>query len=137
MKMIIISDRKYRYIYEKLMELEKQLKAIQVASEPAPIWNNVRETGYKDDTGEVYVDGEKVCELLCISGRTLLRLCKKHQIDSKRVAHRCYYPLSEIENLFAFRSIAFDTEVRKRLQLECKRLKEKNNIENLDSHELH
>jgi len=137
MKIIIISNRKYRYIHEKLMELEKYLKAISCEREQTPEWNNVRKTGYKDDTGEVYIDGDKVCELLCISGRTLLRLCKQHQINSKRVAHRCYYPLSEIEKLFAHRSIAFDTAMRERLKLECKRLKEQNNNENTENHELH
>jgi len=130
MKIIIISDRKYRYIHEKLCELEKRLKAISCNRKPVPVEIN-------NDTGEAYIDGEKVCELLCISGRTLLRLCKKHQINSTRVSHRCYYPLSEIEKLFVSRSIAFDNEVRERLRQECKRLKEENNNKNLDHHELH
>jgi len=130
MKIIIISDRKYRYIHEKLWELEKRLKAISCNREPMPVEKN-------NDTGEVYIDGEKVCELLCISGRTLLRLCKQNQITGKRVAHRCYYPLYEIEKLFVSRSIGFDKKIRERLREEFKRLKEENNNEKLDSHELH
>ena len=137
MKIIIISNRKYRYIYEKLMELEKHLKATGAGSEPAPEENSKRNAEIINDTGEVYTDGEKVCELLCISDRTLLRLCKQHQINSKRVAHRCYYPLSEIEKLFVSRSIGFDRVVRGRLRQELKRLKEQNNNENTENHELH
>ena len=114
MKIIIISNRKFRYIYEKLIELEKFITRDR---EPAPTVNN-------DHSGEVYIDGEKVCELLCISGRTLLRLCKANQINSKRVAHRCYYPLSDIENLLVSRSIAFDKVIRERLKEECKRIRE-------------
>ena len=130
MKIIIISDRKYRYIYEKLMELEKHLQTIRSDREPV-------QAVKKDDFGEAYIDGEKVCELLCISGRTLLRLCKQHQINSKRVAHRCYYPLYEIEKLFVSRSIGFDKKIRERLREEFKRLKEQNNNEKLGGHELH
>jgi predicted metal-dependent RNase len=116
MKIIIISNRRYRSILAKLTELDEHLKKIRSVGEIAPELKEIQKSGFKDDTGEVYVDGEKVCHLLCISGRTLLRLCKKHQISSKRVSHRCYYPFSEIEKLFTDRSIAFDKETRERLK---------------------
>jgi len=99
------------------MELDKHLKVISCIGEPAL-------TEIEDETGEMYLDGEKICKLLCVSGRTLLRLCKAHRINSKRVAHRCYYPLSEIEKLFISRSICFEKVIRERLREEFKRLKE-------------
>jgi hypothetical protein len=129
MKIIIISNRKYRFICAKLMELEERLKVIPPDRENKKVDS--------DDIGDVYIDSEKVCELLCISGRTLLRLCKRYRINSTRVAHRCYYPLSEIEKLFEHRSIAFNKEIKERLKREWKRLKGQNDNENLDSHELH
>jgi hypothetical protein len=132
MKIIIISNRKYRSILAKLQELEDCLKVMRPEIEGTPLEQTVSET---DNFGEVYIDGEKVCELLCISGRTLLRMCKKHQIKSTRVSHRCYYPMNEIEKLFAQRSIAFSKEMRERLKSECRRLKEQNDNEKFDSHE--
>jgi predicted metal-dependent RNase len=134
MKIIIISNRKYRQILERLTEMEDVIRFVR---EMAPAMKEMQKSGFKDDAGEVYVDSEKVCELLCISGRTLLRLCKTHKIKSKRVSHRCYYPFSEIEKLFTYRSISFDKEVRERLMRECNRIKEQNNIQYLENHELH
>ena len=52
MKIIMISDRKYRYIHEKLMELEKQLKSIGCEKKPAPVEKI-------DNTDELYLDGGK------------------------------------------------------------------------------
>ena len=123
MKIIIIGNRKYRYIITKLMELEERLKEIQPEKEGVVAGTIVQQTSNPGITEEVYIAGNKVCMLLCISGRTLLRLCRKHQINSIRVSHQCYYPLSEIEKLFANRSIAFAAEIRERLKRECKRLK--------------
>jgi hypothetical protein len=135
MKMIIISDRKYRYICEKLMELEERLKTTHSEKEELQTEKIIPETGNTVDPDEVYIDGYKVCELLCISGRTLQRLCKKHRIHTALVSHRRYYPLREIEKLFAHRSVAFDVELRERLIQECKRLKEQGNHKISNSHE--
>ena len=131
MKIIIISNRKYRSILARMEELEDCMKAIR----PEIEGKKDRDAVDSVDTGEAYIDSEKVCELLCISGRTLLRLCKIHQIKSTLVSHRRYYPVSEIEKLFVQRSIAFSKEIRERMKEEFKRLKEENNNENLDSHE--
>ena len=130
MKNIVISNRKYRSILAKLKDLADCLNDLRPETEGI----TDRKTVDNDDTGEVYIDSEKVCELLCISGRTLLRLCKVYQIKSTLVSHRRYYPLNEIENLFIQRSIAFSKEVRERLRREFKRLREDKN-EKIESHE--
>jgi hypothetical protein len=136
MKIIIISNRKYRSILARLTELKAYLKMLPANSGRLKSGENDREADGAADTAEAYIDGEKVCELLCISGRTLLRLCKRRQINSIRVSHRCYYPMSEVEKLFAHRSIAFDAEIRERLKCECKRLKNENDNSNYNSHGL-
>jgi hypothetical protein len=123
MKIIIIGNRKYQSILTWLMDKEERLKKILPEKDEIQTDKIIRETTDIVNSDEVFIDGEKVCTLLCISGRTLLRLCKKHQINNTRVSHRCYYPLSEIEKLFAHRSIAFDVETRGKLIRECKRLK--------------
>ena len=131
MKSIIISNRKYQSILAKLKELADCLNDLRSETEG----NTNRETADSDVSGEEYIDSEKVCELLCISGRTLLCLCKVHQIKSTLVSHRRYYPLSEIEKLFIQRSIAFSKEIRERMRGEFKRLKSENNNEKIVSHE--
>jgi len=132
MKIIIISNRKYRSILARLQELENCLKVFRPEKEEKPVEKIVPE---KEISGETYIDGEKVCELLRISGRTLQRLCKVYQIKSVLVSHRRYYPLSEIEKMFVQRAIGFTREVRERLRYEFKRLKEQRDNEIPDSHE--
>ena len=132
---IIISNRTYRSILLKLKELEECLKKIRPDAEKEAMPTEQIDHE-KVNFGEQYIDGEKVCELLCISGRTLLRLGKTHQFKSTMVSHRRYYPLSEIEKLFVQRSIAFSREIRERLKCEFKRLKGVDINENFCCHEL-
>lgn len=132
MKIIIISNRAYRTILSKLADLEKLIGAIRPDMDEKQAGKGRRKTKATGNPVDVYIDGEKVCELLCISGRTLLRLCKSRQLSYTRVSHRCYYPLAEVEKLFASRSIAFHREVKERLERELKRLKDNSGKPNCD-----
>lgn len=85
MEVIAIDKKTVELIIQKFDEFAKRIKTL---------------CG-KQKTNEKWMDNEDVCRLLNISKRTLQSYRDRKILPFSQIGHKCYYRISDIENLLA------------------------------------